>query len=295
MSTRSRKSNQRPQRGGQSAHRRQAPRRTFIDRNKSAIILGALGLGVVAIIAAALLLTNGGTSVGSGPEAVVADPALVQTVSGVPQTALDAVGAGSGVNPLSKASTATPLTKDGKPEVLYIGAEYCPYCAAERWAMIVALSRFGTFSGLKTTTSSPSDVFASTPTFSFEGSTYQSDVVSFVPVETFSNKRSGSGYAKLDELTADQQNLLNAAGGGFPFVDIGGSYQVTGASFNPGILSGMNWNSIAASLTQTNTQQSKAILGTANMLTAAICKVTNGNPGNVCNSSGVQAAAATLK
>ena len=31
-----------------------------------------------------------------------------------------------------------------------MGAEYCPYCAAQRWAMIVALSRFGTFSGLTT-------------------------------------------------------------------------------------------------------------------------------------------------
>ncbi len=295
MSTRSRKTNQKVPRGGPAAHRRQAPRRTFIDRNKSTIILSALGLGVVAIIAAALLLTNGGTSVGSGPSAVVADPALVQTVTSVPQTALDTVGVGTGVNPLSKASTSTPLTQDGKPEVLYIGAEYCPYCAAERWAMIVALSRFGTFSGLKTTSSSPSDVFASTPTFSFDGSTYQSDYISFVPVEAFSNKRNGNAYARLQDLTSAQDALLNAAGGGFPFVDIGGAYQVTGASYNPGILSGMSWNSIAAALTQTNTQQSKAILGTANMLTAAICKSTNGNPGDVCNSSGVQAAAATLK
>ena len=45
--------------------------------------------------------------------------------------------------------TGAPLTSGGKPEMLYIGAEYCPYCAAERWAMIVALSRFGTFSGLR--------------------------------------------------------------------------------------------------------------------------------------------------
>ncbi len=294
MSTRPRKSNRRAARNVPPAQRRQAPRRTFIDRYKSAIILGALGLGVVAIIAAALLLTNGGTSVGSGPSAVVADPALVQTVTSVPPAALDTVGAGSGVKPLSKATSSAPLTKDGKPEVLYIGAEYCPYCAAERWAMIVALSRFGTFTGLKTTTSSPSDVFASTPTFSFDGSTYQSDYLAFVPVEAFSNKRNGSSYARLQDLTAEQDSLLNSAGGGFPFLDIGGNYVVTGASYNPGILSGMNWNSIAAALTKTDSQQSKSILGTANMLTAAICKITNGNPADVCNSSGVQAAAATI-
>ena len=34
------------------------------------------------------------------------------------------------------------------PEVLYLGAEYCPYCAAQRWTTIIALSRFGTWSGL---------------------------------------------------------------------------------------------------------------------------------------------------
>ena len=31
------------------------------------------------------------------------------------------------------------MTLDGKsPAMLYYGAEYCPYCAAERWAMAVA-------------------------------------------------------------------------------------------------------------------------------------------------------------
>jgi Domain of unknown function (DUF929) len=40
------------------------------------------------------------------------------------------------------------LTASGKPEVLYTGAGFCPYCAAVRWPLIVALSRFGTFSGL---------------------------------------------------------------------------------------------------------------------------------------------------
>jgi hypothetical protein len=32
--------------------------------------------------------------------------------------------------------------------MLYIGAEYCPYCAAERWPLVMALSKFGTFSNL---------------------------------------------------------------------------------------------------------------------------------------------------
>ena len=46
-------------------------------------------------------------------------------------------------------STASPRSSaTGKPEVLYVGAEFCPFCGAERWPLIVALSRFGHFTTL---------------------------------------------------------------------------------------------------------------------------------------------------
>ena len=73
-------------------------------------------------------------------------------VTSVPASTLDAVGDGSGAVTGQAHDDQRPdaLTANGKPEMLYMGAEYCPYCAAERWAMIVALSRFGTFTGLAT-------------------------------------------------------------------------------------------------------------------------------------------------
>ena len=40
------------------------------------------------------------------------------------------------------------LTVNGKPAVIYLGAISCPYCAENRWAMALALSRFGTFQSL---------------------------------------------------------------------------------------------------------------------------------------------------
>ena len=55
-----------------------------------------------------------------------------------------------------------------------MGAEYCPYCAAERWAMAVALSRFGTFSDLRLIHSSSADIYPNTPTLSFYRSSYAS-------------------------------------------------------------------------------------------------------------------------
>ena len=75
---------------------------------------------------------------------------MVTDTTSVPASTLDTVGAGSGVTAPPEIKGGTPLTSGGKPEVLYMGAEYCPFCAAERWAMVVALSRFGTFSGLST-------------------------------------------------------------------------------------------------------------------------------------------------
>ena len=41
--------------------------------------------------------------------------------------------------------TGAPTDQDGKPLVVYVGADYCPFCAAERWPLVAALERFGTF------------------------------------------------------------------------------------------------------------------------------------------------------
>ena len=42
----------------------------------------------------------------------------------------------------------SPLIVDGKPSVVYIGALSCVFCAENRWAMALALSRFGNFTAL---------------------------------------------------------------------------------------------------------------------------------------------------
>jgi hypothetical protein len=61
--------------------------------------------------------------------------------------------------------------------------------------MVVALSRFGTFTDLGTTHSSSSDVYPNTATLSFHGASYRSDYIAFQGVKTHSNLRSGNGYA----------------------------------------------------------------------------------------------------
>ena len=73
--------------------------------------------------------------------------------------------------------------------------------------MVVALSRFGTFSNLRTTTSAADDVYPSTPTFTFYGADYTSPYLAFSSVELESNVRSGGQYRALQTPTADQQQL----------------------------------------------------------------------------------------
>jgi hypothetical protein len=196
---------------------------------------------------------------------------------------------------------------DGKPGMLYVGAEYCPYCAAERWALISSLSRFGTFSNLKVTASSHTDVDPATNTFSFEGSTYTSQYLTFQAVEQVSNVPNNQGYyTSLDQITKAQQAILNkyeqppldpnAKTGqfGYPFVDIGNQAIVTGPSYDPGILANLSHAEIADGLSDASNPVTQTIVTTSNYISAAICASTQNQPASVCQSAGVQAATKAL-
>jgi hypothetical protein len=252
----------------------------------------------VVVVVAVLLATKLGSASGSpasGAAMTAANPTVVAEATGVPVSTLNAVGAGSVTTPPTAISGA-PLTANGLPRILYVGAEYCPYCAAERWAVVTALSRFGSFSNLGATTSSPSDVFPSTATFSFHGASYKSSYLSFTGVEIQSNQVVNGGFAPLDTLSASDQALMNKydTGGGIPFIDIGGKYMISGSSFSPAVLQGKTSAQIAAALADPTSSIAKAIDGTANVITAAISKITNSQPSSVSNAPGVLAAASKL-
>jgi hypothetical protein len=206
------------------------------------------------------------------------------------------------VNAVPKAIQAPALTADGKPRVLYVGAEYCPYCAAQRWGLVVALSRFGIGSGLGQTHSSSSDVFPNTATLSFQGATYTSRYASFTGHETTTNELAGGQYKPLDTPSATDEQIFNTydrppyveGSGGVPFVDVGGAGTLSGASSSPELLGGKTHEQIAAALSDPASPIAKAIDGTANVFTAAISTMTKDTPGSVCSSSGVKAAAVRL-
>ncbi|ACU53196.1 protein of unknown function DUF929 [Acidimicrobium ferrooxidans DSM 10331] len=258
-------------------------------RRGPAIAVSVVVVVVIVVVAAFFALRSSGTSQdASSINAPV--PADVETaITSVPRSALDAVGFDSSVvSTFHRLAGQPALTADGKPEVLYIGADYCPYCAAERWGLIVALSRFGTFSNLHLMRSSSTDVFANTPTFTFYGSHYTSPYLSFVPVEIETRT-----YQALQAPTRAEQALLTKLDappyvpstqydGSIPFIDMGGKFLDIGASYTPSILDGLSWQTIAASLRDPSTKPAQAIDSLANEFTAAFCTLTHNAPGAVC-------------
>lgn len=286
-----RRENQRQQRQAATQRTQQQQRnRRKVRRSSNRGLWIALGTTLVAIAVIigvfVYISSRSQSSTGNTYPTTPADPAIVQQVTSVSPSVLAAVGTGSGkvVSVPKKVSGSPPLLKGptSKTEVFYLGGEFCPFCAAERWSMLVALSRFGTFHNLRQTSSSSTDTYPNTPTFSFYHSSYTSQYIDFVPVE-------GQSYqgVTLQQLTSDQQQLVNTydPGSTIPFIDIANRYTVSGASYDPQVLSNQSAQSIASALSNPQSPIAQSILGTANYLTAAICESTNQQPANVCTNA----------
>ncbi|MEM0154357.1 MAG: DUF929 family protein [Methanothrix sp.] len=182
------------------------------------------------------------------------------------------------------------LTSNGMPEMLYIGADYCPFCAITRWGMIIALMRFGNFTQLHYMTSSATDYEPNTATFTFYNSSYSSAYVDFVPVETLTNT-----YKPLQNMTNEEGiiysrfNANNTAlpaneRDAIPFIDFGNKTIQIGAEVSPAIINPYDWNQILSFLQKSpDSPVTQAVIGEANVFTAQICNIDGNKPANVCN------------
>jgi Domain of unknown function (DUF929) len=290
----------------QDARRRLAARQTA-DRSavshgaqvrRRLLLAGGSVVVVIALLAALIAVKLTQSPPHSAPAAGAATTTQVQQqVTSVPAATFDAVGAGTATG-LDTITGQPELTAGGKPELLYIGGEFCPYCAAERWALAAAVSRFGTLSGLSLIHSSPTDSYADTPTLSFAKASYTSKYLAFVPVEWYGEATDAStpfGHVYLQQPTAQEQALFAKYGNNaIPFVDIGNRYLLPQVQYVPSALAGMSWTQVAAEMRDPSSAVAKDIDGAANMITAAICTMTHGQPGGVCQSSGVKAAARSI-
>ena len=297
--------------GGRGSGRSSSRRQQRGQKGRPWAVFASIG-GVVAVfVIVIVLLEVTAPSSGQDTQVLPAPASVVSAVTKVPNSALAKVGAGEINYPPQAISGYPKLTQNGKPEVLYIGAEYCPYCALERWSLIGALSRFGRFSNLKIIRSSVTDPAGpNIPTFTFaHGVTYSSRYVAFVAREIFSNvpdSKTSVGYAPFQTLTKQETALFTnpkLANGGFPFVDFGGVVAQIGSESadagshpepGPPALSNLSWQQVAHDLSNLKSSQAQMILGGINYDTAAICKITGNKPGSVCGQAIVQQLEASL-
>jgi hypothetical protein len=239
--------------------------------------------GVVVLVVAVLVGVGLSSQGAKAAPRTPLPPATAQALQSVPVGSL--VAASSQVTGLQPATelSGPALTSAGKPELVYIGAEFCPVCAAQRWALVVALSQFGTFTNLQQTSSAARD--GGVPTLSFYGSSYSSPYLTFTPVETTTNQPKGNYYTPLETPTPAQQALWSSTLGGnltFPFIDIGGKYLLTTSQFPVSSLQGHSFNDIATSVGHNNTSVGAAIDSSAASLVKYICATTGQKPSATC-------------
>jgi Domain of unknown function (DUF929) len=281
------------------AAQRAAARRA--ERQRQLLLTGGSVIGVLAIVVVLIVAhtLSGGPSAGKSVAGTAAD-SVVKKITQVPARTLEAVGAGVGqTNRPRSIPAGTPLTQNGKPQVLYVGAEYCPYCAAERWSLTLALSRFGSFSNVGLIRSSSTDIYPNTPTLTYYKSSYTSKYLAFVPVET----QTVAGKA-LQPTTPEQDVLLKkfdappytSTAGSIPFTDFANKYAlIGGSSYLPKVLSGLSWSQIATAMANPASPVAKQVDGAANYITATICKVTSNQPANVCTSPAITSLQGQIK
>lgn len=270
------------------------------ERQQKQLITAAVAV-VVVIIAVVI-----GLAIASQPDkpAASANPGAdtaISKLSAIPASAFDAAGKPTQPNAIPQKLDGGKVLKSGdKPEVLYVGAEYCPYCATERWSLVAALERFGDFSGLTTTRSADND--GNIPTVSFKGAKYTSDYLSFRAVET--QDRNGK---QLEQMPSDIEQLFSkydsppyvqGQGGSIPWTFYG-THQTVGSGVP--VQSFVNltddtaWTKIVDEMVTGKGDLGEPIMANANAITAQICTLTDNKPSDVCASTAVVQTSAMLK
>lgn len=289
------------------AQRRGGSARAKRSRSTTPWWLGPWGMAgavaVIAIIVIAVIASGQGkkTAGGNFKGRPVAPQTVLAPITNPSPSTLARVGSGGIASPwIAIKGHTTKETIGGKPVIYYYGAEFCPYCAAERWSLIAALARFGKFSDIKEMESTGGDVYPNTNTFSFYGAHYSSPYIVFQSSEV--EDRTGN---VLETPTPAQQALVrtydkapySSRPNGFPFIVLArrAIAGLPGGSYNEGVLhkdssvttSGiysapLSWQRISSDLLSPTSPQSQMVYGNANWLTAGICKETNNEPASVC-------------
>lgn len=263
--------------------------------------IGALALTLAVFTAPSALAGLFGPAKSNIPPELAAklNKPIPQSLIGTLEQASKA-GLGLGIAPAAvnlKAVAGRRINQGSKPGLLYIGADFCPYCAGQRWALILTLVRFGKFTGLGYMFSASRDVYPNTVTFSFLRAHYASPYLDFRAIET-----QDRNYKPLMKMNAQEQKIFNTFDappytqvfGGIPFIYLDGQYMLTIPMLLPSEIIGRNWNSVATELANPQSKLFQKVMPQVNLLSAAICRLDGGNPNAVCSAPGIIAANGAL-
>ncbi|MGC8652315.1 MAG: DUF929 family protein [Candidatus Micrarchaeia archaeon] len=255
------------------------------------IAYSIIGVAIAVAVIAVAVLQSTGSHASTAMDNVAVPQHVLSLLYGIANNyqLANSVGIGAASGLPIKTGKTTVLLLNGKPAVIYIGADYCPYCAATRWALIIALDRFGNFSSLHYMTSSTSDFAPGTPTFTFFNSSYSSQYVTFESVEELTNTypyRVLQVPNKLENETFSAFDLNFSAipadeRGGIPLIDFGNITVQYGAEYSPLLINKYDWNAVIGYIQDANSTVAQSIIGNANVFTAQICNIT-GNSASVC-------------
>lgn len=190
--------------------------------------------------------------------------------------------------------SATPWLDHGKPVVLYIGAQFCPFCATERWALVLALSRFGEWSALRSMSSTPGQArYPGLASYDFMHASYRSTLI-----ELQTREVADHAGAPLQALTPRQTSVVNAYDpkGSIPFVLVAGRYGQVSSGYSPSLIVGLSFARIHALIyQQPGSVLSRAVTREANIISALICDdmgaqaQAGARPAAACRLPGVRA------
>jgi Domain of unknown function (DUF929) len=215
-----------------------------------------------------------------------------------------------------KVAVVPTFVVNGKPSVIYVGSITCIWCAANRWSMALALSRFGNFTNLFKGYSSLGDGDAPTlywapvhyeSTSVTLGSFYSSKYLNFLPVEESAPITGGFSLQPLSVVQQDVNQTGNLAYidevkyiiaintfGGTPYT-IWGNYVAAGAdarafgnSSQSYSLLNMTHQQMMQQIARPSSQLGWTEYAGADYYTAMICK-TIGNTAQVCGLPAIRA------
>jgi hypothetical protein len=233
---------------------------------------GGIGLALAIVLALFMYYSRQQSSGGSGV-------AVAATLGSVMATAPS-----SSTGNFHRVSA--PMRRDFKPILLFIGAQYCPFCGAERWAIVKALGRFGTWSNLsRGDSSSGQDGFDTVPTFDLLHAGYDSSYIAFDHKDVADNAGNN-----LESLSSQEQTLFNKydPSGSIPLVYVDG-YAMTGSGFSPAELQGKSFSDVQRQLEQNGPEiYVNDINAEANLLTSFLCRGTGNRPASACATAIVQ-------